>query len=169
MTLQETFTRVISKDFHGLFALEETSCRYTNHDKCNLCATLSGLERFPIGCWINLSGRSIFKLALSPAQKRGHINCPHNSGRGVIISSRKVSRNCRQSTSMDEVSPQLPANLSTEPKKGQDSPNHHGVRLPWQGEIFVRVSRAKCVQSWPGRVSVLAVLVYRQIPRGAGT
>lgn len=88
--LQETFTRVISKNFHGLF---ETSCRYTNRDKCNLCATLS--ERFPIGCWINLSGRSIFKLALSPEQKRGHINCPHNSGRGVIISSRKVSRNCR--------------------------------------------------------------------------
>lgn len=49
----------------------------------------------------------------------------------------------------------------------RNSPNHRGIHLPRQGEILVRVPRAERVQPRSGRVTVLPVLVYRQIPRRA--
>lgn len=51
----------------------------------------------------------------------------------------------------------------------RNSPNHRGIHLPRQGEILVRVPRAERVQPRPGGVAVLPVLVYRQVPRRAGS
>lgn len=51
----------------------------------------------------------------------------------------------------------------------RNSPNHYGIHLPRQGEILVRVPRTERVQSRPGGIAILPVLVYRQVPRRAGS
>lgn len=74
----------------------------------------------------------------------------------------KVSRNCRYVGVDGRSFRELPANRPIERSKDRrNSPNHHGVRFPWQGEIFVDISRAECVQPETSWIAVLAVFVYR--------
>lgn len=51
----------------------------------------------------------------------------------------------------------------------RNSPDHRGIHLPRQRKILVRVPRAERVQSGPGGIAARPVLVYRQVPRRAGS